>query len=336
MDQRVRISLERDSKEKSEMNENGEFVGIDVSKVCLDVAVGQEGAEWSVKNNKTHVDQLITRLRELAPTLIVVESTGGLERLLITALYEAQLPFARVHPGRVREFARSIGLLAKTDRLAARLLARYGEAVKPSETRLPTALEQQLSALMTRRRQVIEMLTSEKNRLSTAPDPMHDRSKHHIAWLQEELDILNDDIDNFIDQLPTFRHKQEILTSTPGIGPVTSAILLSDLPELGVYSRQKIAALVGVAPFNKDSGRKRGKRRVKGGRAAVRSVLYMATLSAIRYNPIIQSFYQDLCSRGKEKKVAVVACMRKLLTILNAMIRDDQPWREPQTSVSMS
>jgi len=319
----------------SEMNEKTVFVGIDVSKRQLDIAVDQEGSEWSVNNDKKDIDQLIARLQGVNPTLVVVESTGGLEHPLVTALYEAKLPFARVHPGRVREFARSIGLLAKTDRLDARLLARFGEAVKPPETRLAGEAEQQLSALMTRRRQVVEMLTAEKNRLATAPTSTQDRISQHITWLKDELSTLNDDIDDFIDQLPTFRHKQEILTSTPGIGPVASAILISDLPELGLYSRQKIAALVGVAPFNKDSGRRRGKRRVKGGRVEIRSVLYMATLSAIKYNPVIQSFYQDLCSRGKEKKVAIVACMRKLLTILNAMIRDDQPWRDQQ-SVKMS
>lgn len=310
------------------MKETTVFVGIDVSKKQLDIADDLGKYEWSEKNNEAGINQLVAKLQQLKPTLIVVESTGGLELALLTALYEAKLPFARVHPGRVREFARSIGLLAKTDRLDAHLLARYAAAVKPPVTQLPSEEEQQLSALMTRRRQVIDMATAEKNRLGTAPKATQERIRDHIAWLEEELDRLNDDIDDFIDRLPTFRQKKEVLTSTPGIGPVTSAILLADLPELGVYSRQKIAALVGVAPFNKDSGRMRGKRRVKGGRANIRSVLYMATLSAIKYNPVIQTFYQQLCHRGKEKKVAIVACMRKLLTILNAMIRDNQPWRE--------
>lgn len=312
------------------MNETAVFIGIDVSKDQLDIADDQRKSEWSEKNNKGGIDQLVAQLQQLNPTLIVVESTGGLELPLLTALYEAQLPFARVHPGRVREFARSIGLLAKTDRLDARLLARYAAAIKPPVTQLPSEEEQQLSALMTRRRQVIDMATAEKNRLGTAPKATQERIRDHIAWLDEELDRLNEDIDDFIDKLPTFRQKKEILTSTPGIGDVTSAILLADLPELGLYNRQKIAALVGVAPFNKDSGHMRGKRRVKGGRAHIRSVLYMATLSAIQYNPVIQSFYQQLCRRGKEKKVAIVACMRKLLTILNAMIRDNQPWRQAE------
>lgn len=308
------------------MNESSDFIGIDISKRQLDTAVGQEGSEWSANNDQPGIASLVIRLQELNPKLIVVEATGGFEIALITALYEAKLPFARVHPGRVREFARSIGLLAKTDRLDARLLARFGEAVKPPVTNLPGPEEQQLSALMTRRHQVLGMLTAEKNRLGTAPSSTQERIRNHIRWLKEELDALNQDIAGFISRLPTFSHKQEILISTPGIGPVSSAILLADLPELGVYNRQKIAALVGVAPFNKDSGPRKGKRRIRGGRDSIRNILYMATLSAIQHNPIIQAFYQQLCQRGKDSKVAIVACMRKLLTILNAMIRDDNPW----------
>lgn len=307
------------------------YVGIDVSKKELDTAVDQEGDFWQSANDKKGIAATVAKLTELQPALIVVESTGGLEIRLLTALYEAQLPFCRVHPGRVREFARSIGLLAKTDRLDARLLARFAEAVKPPVTSLPGEDEQRLSALLTRRRQVVEMLTAEKNRLSTAPAATQDRISQHILWLKEERDRLDEEIEQFIDQTPIFRQKQEILQSTPGIGSVTSAILISDLPELGQLSRQKIAALVGVAPFNNDSGPRRGKRRVKGGRAAIRSVLYMATLSSIQYNSVIQSFYQRLVKRGKEKKVAVVACMRKLLTILNAMIRDNNIWNTEQS-----
>lgn len=317
------------------MKESSDFIGIDVSKRQLDTAVGQEGNEWSANNDQAGIASLVVTLQELNPKLIVVEATGGFEVALITALYEAKLPFARVHPGRVREFARSIGLLAKTDRLDARLLARFGEAVKPPATTLPGPEEQQLSALMTRRHQVIEMLTAEKNRLGTAPSTTQERIRNHIQWLTEELDALNQDISDFISRLPTFNHKQEILISTPGIGPVSSAILLADLPELGLYNRQKIAALVGVAPFNKDSGPRKGKRRIRGGRDSIRSILYMATLSAIQHNPVIRSFYQQLCHRGKESKVAIVACMRKLLTILNAMIRDDKPWC-PKQSVQIA
>jgi len=311
--------------------ETESYVGIDVSKRQLDTAVDQEGAFWQSANDDKGIAVTVARLKECQPTLIVVESTGGLEIRLLTALYEAKLPFCRVHPGRVREFARSTGLLAKTDRLDARLLARFGEAIQPPVTSLPGKDEQRLSALLIRRRQVVDMLTAEKNRLGTAPATTQDRISDHILWLQEERKQLDEEIEQFIDQTPTFRHKQEILQSTPGIGPVTSAILLADLPELGQLSRQKVAALVGVAPFNNDSGPRRGKRRVKGGRAAIRSTLYMATLSSIQYNSVIQSFYQRLVKRGKEKKVAIVACMRKLLTILNAMIRDNKLWISEQS-----
>lgn len=307
------------------------YVGIDVSKRELDTAIDQEGVYWQTANDKKGIAVTVAKLKEIQPTLIVVESTGGLEIRLLTALYEAELPFCRVHPGRVREFARSIGLLAKTDRLDARLLARFAEAVKPPVTSLPGEDEQRLSALLTRRRQVVEMLTAEKNRLGTAPAATQDRISQHILWLQEERDKLDEEIDQFIDQTPTFRQKRDILQSTPGVGPIVSAILLADLPELGQLSRQKIAALVGVAPFNNDSGPRRGKRRIFGGRAAIRSTLYMATLSSIQYNPAIQSFYQRLVARGKEKKVAIVACMRKLLTMLNAMIRDNNTWNTEQS-----
>lgn len=306
------------------------FVGIDISKAQLDIAIGQDGAEWSEKNDSKGISTLVAKLQQATPKLVIIESTGGLERLLMAALYEAQLPFCRVHPGRVRDFARSIGLLAKTDRLDARLLARFGEAVNPPVTCLPSEQEQHLSALMTRRRQVIQMSVAERNRLSTAPKTTRQRLVEHIQWLEEEIEALNQEIDEFIDQTPTFRQKREILSSTPGIGPVTSAILVAELPELGVYSGKEVSALVGVAPFNHDSGRKRGKRWIKGGRPAIRNVLYMATLSAIRCNPIIKNFYEILCSRGKEKKVAIVACMRKLLVILNAMIRDNQVWNPQQ------
>lgn len=306
------------------------YVGIDVSKRQLDTAVDQEGDFWQSDNDRKGIAMTVAKLEEVKPSLIVVESTGGLEIRLLTALYEAELPFCRVHPGRVRDFARSIGLLAKTDRLDARLLARFAEAVKPPATSLPGEDEQRLSALITRRRQVIDMLTAEKNRLGTAPDTTQDRISQHILWLQEERDKLDEEIERFIDQTPAFRQKREILQSTPGIGTVTSAILLADLPELGQLSRQKIAALVGVAPFNNDSGPRRGKRRISGGREAIRSTLFMATLSSIQYNPVIQAFYQRLLKRGKVKKVAIVACMRKLLTILNAMVRDNHIWSTQQ------
>jgi transposase len=217
----------------------GSYVGIDVSKKTLDTAIGQETDLWQAANDQKGIATIIDRLQEVSPTLIVVEATGGLEIRLLTALYEANLPFCRVHPGRVREFARSIGLLAKTDKLDARLLARFGEAVKPATTALPGEDEQHLSALLARRRQVIDMLTAEKNRLGTAPAVTQERISQHILWLQEERDNLDKDIDQFINQTPILEQKQELLQSVPGVGPVVSAILMADLPELGQLSRQK-------------------------------------------------------------------------------------------------
>jgi transposase len=308
---------------------SGIVVGIDVSKARLDVTAANE--DWSVTNEIKGIGKLIVRLNELAPKLVVIESTGGLERAVMAEMFAAGLPVALVNPRRVREFGKSIGLMAKTDKVDAHLLARFGEAVKPEPSRLPSVEEQRLSALMTRRRQVVEMLTMEKNHQVSAHPVSQKSIVKVMEALQTELDELNSAIDDFIDHTPDFQKKKEILVSTPGVGTVTSAILIADLPELGTMDRKKIAALVGVAPFNNDSGRHHGKRRIKGGRASVRPVLYMATLSASKFNPVIRSFYKHLLLQGKDKKVALVACMRKLLTFLNAMIRDLQPW-QPHTA----
>ena len=304
-------------------------VGIDVSKARLDVTAANE--EWSASNDIKGISKLITRLKELTPKLVVIESTGGLERAAMAEMSAAGLPVALVNPRRVREFGKSIGLMAKTDKVDAHLLVRFGEAVKPEPTRLPSAEEQRLSALMTRRHQVVDMLTMEKNHLVSAHPATQKSITKVMDALQLELDELNCAIEDFIDHTPDFQQKKEILASTPGVGTVTSAILIADLPELGLLDRKKIAALVGVAPFNNDSGRHHGKRRIKGGRSSIRPILYMAALSASRNNPVIRSFYQHLLLQGKDKKVALVACMRKLLTFLNAMIRDLQPWR-PHTA----
>jgi transposase len=300
-------------------------VGIDVSKLRLDVSAG--GKSWFVSNDAEGIKALISQLRELDTRLVVIESTGGLERAVLTEMSFAGLPFAQVNPRRVREFGKSVGLMAKTDKVDAALLARFGEAVKPKPTCLPSPEEQHLSALMTRRRQVVEMLTMEKNHLSSTHPSTQQSIKKMIDALQAELDELNRIIDDFIDHTPDFQKKNKILRSAPGVGRVTAAILLADLPELGTLNRKKIAALVGVAPFNNDSGRHRGKRRIKGGRPSIRVVLYMSALSASRLNPVICSFYQHLLRKSKNKKVALVACMRKLLIFLNAMIRDLQTWQ---------
>lgn len=296
------------------------IVGVDVSKARLDVFLN--GESLSVPNTWDSISKFAVKLVKIQPKLIVVESTGGLEHALLAEFSSLGLPVALVNPRRVREFARSIGQLAKTDKVDAKLLARFGEAVKPEPTKMPTIEEQHLSALMTRRRQVIEMLTMEKNHLNSTHPVTQDSVTKIISILQHELDELNEQISGYIDQFPEFKKKDEILCSTPGIGKVTSAILLSDLPELGSIDRKKIASLVGVAPFNNDSGRFRGKRRIKGGRPTVRTVLYMATISAIKCNPVIRSFYMRLLDKGKVKKVAIVACMHKMLVYLNSIIRN--------------
>ncbi len=305
----------------------GSFIGIDVSKRSLDVSLGKEGEHFTVGNDEEGIARLVERLKGVEVALIVLESTGGLERRVLVALYAEQLPVALVNPGRVREFAKSTGRLAKTDKLDARILAHFAEAVRPPVVILPSEEEQELSALMTRRRQVLEMLTSEKNHLSSAPLSVRPFVERNLASLQQQLDELNQRINEFIDHNPTFHQKEDILRSAPGVGQITAAILLSDLPEIGHFNRKKIAALVGVAPFNDDSGRRSGKRRIKGGRESVRHVLYMATLASTRFNSVIRPFYQHLLQLGKTHKVALVACMRKFLTMLNAMIRDLRPWQ---------
>jgi transposase len=305
------------------------FVGVDISKERLDIGVSREGESWQANNDEVGIRNTANRLVEIQPALVVVESTGGLETALVVELCARQIPVALVNPGRVREFAKSLGLLAKTDKLDAHLLARYGKAAELQPSVLPSTDIQHLSALMSRRRQLIQILSMEKNHsLSTALN-LRPRLQEHIAWLEQELDRLTEEIQQAIQATPLFKEKEHILRSAKGVGRITASILLSDLPELGQLDRKKIAALVGVAPFNNDSGRRRGPRRVKGGRSSDRNVLYMAALVASRFNPVIKRFYQRLVAAGKKKKVALVACMRKLLTILNAMIRDMTPWKSP-------
>jgi len=302
------------------------WVGIDVAKMRLDVGVGETGETWSAGNDESGIGKTVARLGQLQPRLVVVESTGGLERRLVGELYLAKVPVALVNPSRVREFAKSAGLLAKTDKLDAHLLARFGQAVRPAATCLPSEAEQLLSALITRRRQLIDMRTAEMNRLVSVHPSMRTSLEQMLTYLQEQIEHLDQQIEQFIQGRPEFNRKNEILQSIPGIGPVTSAILIADLPELGHLDRKKIASLVGVAPYNDDSGYRRGKRRIKGGRPQVRTVLYMAAISASRYNPTIKAFYERLLKLGKLKKVALVACMRKLLVIMNSMLRDQKTW----------
>ncbi len=308
------------------------FVGIDVSKERLDSGVNADGEFWQAANDAAGIAATCERLASLEPTLVVVESTGGLEWPLVSELAVRRIPLALVNPGRVREFAKSLGLLAKTDKLDAHLLARFGEAAKLSPTVLPDEAIQKLSALMGRRRQLLEMLVMEKNHLLSARLSLRPELQEHIGYLEARLQVFTEEIEKSIQSTPLFQQKDRILRSAKGVGPITSSILLSDLPELGQLDRKKIAALVGVAPFNDDSGSHHGQRRIQGGRASVRQVLYMAAVAASRFNPSIRTFYQRLLATGKKKKVALVACMRKLLTILNAMIRDMLPWKAPATS----
>jgi transposase len=304
-----------------------EWVGIDVSKARLDIATRPSGQTWSSDHDAAGIEQLIARLGQAPIALIVVEASGGWEVPLVAALAAAQLPVAVVNPRQVRKFAEALGRLAKTDRLDAQMLAHFGEAVHPEPRPLPDAQARQLQALMARRRQLIEMLVAEKNRLPLAHPQLKGDLQQHVAWLQHHVDDLDDQLQQRLRESPIWREKDDLLRSVPGVGPVLSSTLLADLPELGHLNRKQIAALVGVAPFNRDSGRLAGKRMIWGGRAAVRTTLYMATLSATRFNPVIRTFYERLVHAGKPPKVALTACMRKLLTILNAMMHSGQSWQ---------
>lgn len=305
------------------------FVGIDISKDRLDLAVAPSGRSWSCANEPSAFAALQTELQLLQPTLIVMEATGGLERLVAAALAAVALPVAIVNPRQVRAFAKAKGQLAKTDRIDAGVLAHFAAAIRPATQTLPSAQQQHLSAVLTRRRQILEMLVAERNRLGTALPRLHPRLHDHIAWLQTELDDLDLELERTIESSPLWRASEDLLRSVPGIGPVTARTLIADLPELGQTTPKRVAALVGVAPFNVDSGRQRGKRRIWGGRAHIRSALYMATVSAIRWNPVIRTYYLRLVQAGKPKKVALTAALHKLLTILNAMMKQQVAW-QPQ------
>lgn len=303
------------------------FVGIDVAKAALDIALRPSDQLWQVIYDDAHVEALVIQLSELSPSLIVVEATGGLERTLVAALVAAGLPVVVINPRLARDFAKATGRLAKTDRLDAQVLAHYGEAIRPSCRPLPDADTQQLRALVDRRRQLIDMMSAEQSRLNTSSARIRDSIEYHLTWLRQQVASLDNDLDSMLKTSPLWREYDAILQSTPGVEPVLSRTLISQLPELGDLNRKEIAALVGVAPFNRDSGTWRGRRTIWGGRATVRAVLYMSTLVATRYNPVIREFYERLLAAGKVKKVALIACMRKLLTILNAMIKNQQRWQ---------
>jgi transposase len=304
------------------------FIGIDVSKAHLDVAVRPLGEVWQVDNTVEGISQLVEKVRQFRVEVIVLEATGGYEAASATALAMADLPVAVINPRQARDFAKSLGRLAKTDRIDAAVLARFGEAVRPEPRHLSDEQTLHLQALMARRRQLLEMIVAEKNRGTLTHASLRPRLVEHIAWLENELAEIDKDLREQLQKSPIWREKDDLLRSVPGVGVVTSTTLLAELAELGLLNRKKIAALVGVAPYNCDSGKMHGKRAIWGGRAAVRSALYMATLSATRCNAVIRTHYKHLKDEGKSSKVALVACMRKLLTILNAILHSGIAWND--------
>lgn len=305
------------------------FVGIDVSKDSLDVCVRPLDQEWSLANNSKEIAGLVSKLKQLAVERIIVEATGGLETQLATQLAAAELPVVIINPRQARDFARATGQLAKTDRLDARVLAHFGEAIKPELRPLPSDQSRKLEALLTRRRQLVDMMVGEKNRLASCGQnkEMARDIRDHISWLEKRIHRCDEEMRKELEKSPNWRAKDNLLRAVPGVGDVTSRTLLAALPELGQVSNKEISALAGLAPFERTSGRWKGESHIQGGRANVRSVLYMATMAAIRCNPVIRTFYQRLVAAGKKKKVALTACMRKLLTILNSIIKHQRPWR---------
>jgi transposase len=311
------------------------YVGVDVSKDRLDVCVRRGEAKrhndtsFVVAHDDAGIDHLLSRLLEERPELVIVEATGGFERAVVAALAAEGLPVAVVNPRQAREFAKATGRLAKTDRIDASILARFAEAIRPTPKPLPDEEIRALQGILARRRQLVGMLTAENNRLPTATKPVAKRITAHIKWLEKELSRTDGDLEEAIKSSPTLRENEALLRSVPGVGPVLARTLLAEVPELGTLTHKRVAALVGVAPLNRDSGTLRGRRAVWGGRAEVRAVLYMGALVAARRNPAIREFYERLLAAGKPKKVALVACMRKLLAILNAVLKHRTPWRSP-------
>ena len=302
------------------------FVGIDVARASLDIATRPTGDRWQVGNDPTGISALVARLQAVQPVLIVMEATGGLETAVVAALGSVGLPVVAVNPRQVRDFAKAVGQLAKTDALDAQVLAHFAEAVRPAVRPLPDAATRELSALVTRRRQLVEMLTAEENRRKTASTAMRADIGEHIAWLRKRLQGVDRELSQAIRSSSLWREQEDLLRSVPGIGPALSAILLADLPELGTLGCKQLAALVGLAPLNRDSGTLRGKRTIWGGRASVRAALYMGALVGSRCNPVLRAMYTRLVAAGKTKKLALTACMHKLLTILNAMLKHRTTW----------
>ncbi len=307
------------------------YVGIDVAKAQLDVAV-EGGEHWQLANDAAAFDELVARLRAVQPALVVMEATGGYEQPVAAALWAAGVLVAVVNARQVRDFARATGRLAKTDKLDAAVLARFGRAVQP-RVRPPASPEAaQLQALVVRRRQLVEMTMAERQRLQVAATVTRPGIKAHLAWLKRELENLDQDLDRQIRQSPVWREQDALLQSIPGVGPVVSATLLAELPQLGRMERKQLAALAGVAPLNRDSGTMRGTRSIWGGRSRVRRALYMGALVGTKYNPVVRAFYERLLAAGKPKKVALTACMHKLLMIAHGIIRTRTAWQSPSTA----
>jgi len=309
------------------------YIGIDVSKATLDVAP-HEGRVIQLANDGAGIASLVAELRTSAPTLIVLEATGVYHHSVTAALVAAQLPVAVVNPRQVRDFARSTGQLAKTDRLDALLLARFAAVVQPAPRPVPDEATHELTALVDRRRQLLDMLTAERNRLAIARRTVKPGVQRHIRFLEQAIGRAEDDLDQWIQQSPVWRAQEDLLLSVPGIGTQTARLLIAELPELGRLSRREIAALVGVAPMARESGAWYGVRHCTGGRARVRAMLYMATLSAVRYNPVIRACYQRLLAAHKPKKLALIACVRRLITIMNAMVKTQQRWLAPSLATA--
>jgi transposase len=313
----------------------GVHVGIDVSKRTLDVCIlpslagDPNGETFVVANDQAGIDEILSRIGGLGPELVVLEATGRYERLAATSIAASGIAVAVVNPRQARDFAKAMGRLAKTDKIDALVLARFAGAVEPRASVIPDEEAQALQGILARRRQLIEMLVSENNRLKRAPAALAGRIRAHIEWLRREVERTDDDLDGAIEGNAAFKANEILLRSVPGVGRVLARTLIAELPELGTLTHKRLCALVGVAPFNRDSGERRGKREAWGGRASVRAVLYMGALVATRFNPAIKEFYQRLLDAGKPKKVALVACMRKLLSILNALMRDRAIWRCP-------
>lgn len=312
------------------------YIGIDVSQENLDLAANTQKQIRRFHNTTTGIGKMVAYLMTVGPTLVVMEATGGYEIPVAAALGEAGITTAIMNPRQVRDYARSTGKLAKTDAIDARILADFGATVHPEPRRLADLQTRELKEIMARRQQLNEMITAEKNRLRRAQGLLRDHIRAHVDWMEKEMSDMDSALRSFIKRSPMWREKDNLFKSVPGVGPVLSSTLLAELPELGSLNRKQIAALVGVAPLNRDSGKMHGKRSIWGGRASVRAALYMGALVATRFNPVIRRFYQRLLAAGKAKKTAITACMRKLLVILNAMIKHRTPWNYAPELVVLS